>query len=82
MVKRQSEQAQFVVVSLRRPMIENADHAVGVSLRADGYSSTVGIREVVIPDEEEHQANQAKKHAQAALPAFVNPSVPPVTATA
>ncbi len=52
MVKRQSEQAQFVVVSLRRPMIENADHAVGVSLRADGYSRTVGIKEVVIPDEE------------------------------
>jgi len=82
MVKRQSEQAQFVVVSLRRPMIENADHAVGVSLRADGYSRTVGIKEVVIPDEEEHQANQAKKHAQAALPAFVNPTTPPVTATA
>lgn len=52
MVKRQSESAQFVVVSLRRPMIENADHAVGVSLRADGYSRTVGIKEVVIPDEE------------------------------
>ena len=33
MVKRQSASAQFVVVSLRRPMIENADHAIGVSLR-------------------------------------------------
>lgn len=52
MVKRQSEQAQFVVVSLRRPMIENADHAIGVSLRADGYSRVVGIREVQIPDEQ------------------------------
>src|SRR5579885_2541451 len=52
MVKRQSEQAQFVVVSLRRPMIENADHAVGVSLRADGYSRVVGIKEVHIPEGE------------------------------
>lgn len=53
MVKRQSETAQFVVVSLRRPMIENSDHAVGVSLRADGYSRVVGIREVQLPDEQE-----------------------------
>ena len=52
MVKRQSSSAQFVVVSLRRPMIENADHAIGVSLRADGYSRVVGIREVHIPDEQ------------------------------
>lgn len=53
MVKSQSESAQFVVVSLRRPMIENADHAVGVSLRADGFSRVVGIKEVQLP--EEHQ---------------------------
>ncbi|HEY9677628.1 MAG TPA: chromosome segregation protein SMC [Drouetiella sp.] len=52
MVKRQSATAQFVAVSLRRPMIENADHAIGVSLRADGYSRVVGIREIHIPDEE------------------------------
>ncbi|MBK9143122.1 MAG: chromosome segregation protein SMC [Candidatus Melainabacteria bacterium] len=54
MVKRQSETAQFVVVSLRRPMIENSDHAVGVSLRADGYSRVVGIREVHIPEMPAH----------------------------
>jgi chromosome segregation protein len=53
MVKSQSSSAQFVVVSLRRPMIENADHAIGVSLRADGYSRVVGIREIQIPEEEE-----------------------------
>ncbi|HEY9777046.1 MAG TPA: chromosome segregation protein SMC [Planktothrix sp.] len=51
MVKRQSETAQFVVVSLRRPMIENSDHAIGVSLRADGFSRVVGIREVQLPDD-------------------------------
>lgn len=59
MVKRQSESAQFVVVSLRRPMIENADHAIGVSLRADGYSRVVGIREVQIPDEQQLPAGVA-----------------------
>ncbi len=53
MVKRQSEEAQFVVVSLRRPMIENSNHAIGVSLRADGYSRVVGIQEIQIPDEEQ-----------------------------
>ncbi len=52
MVRRQSNSAQFVVVSLRRPMIENADHAIGVSLRADGYSRVVGIREVHIPEDQ------------------------------
>ncbi|HEY9867954.1 MAG TPA: chromosome segregation protein SMC, partial [Candidatus Obscuribacterales bacterium] len=50
MVRRQSDTAQFVVVSLRRPMIENSDHAIGVSLRADGYSRVVGIKEVHIPE--------------------------------
>jgi chromosome segregation protein len=50
MVTQQSNTAQFVVVSLRRPMIENADHAIGVSLRADGYSRVVGISEVNIPE--------------------------------
>ncbi|MBP7862460.1 chromosome segregation protein SMC [bacterium] len=64
MVKRQSKQAQFVVVSLRRPMIEQADHAIGVSLRNDGYSRVVGISEIQIPAEnpehdEEPQARGA-----------------------
>lgn len=57
MVKRQSEQAQFVVVSLRRPMIENADHAIGVSLRADGFSKVVGIGEVKLTEPEEQLVN-------------------------
>jgi chromosome segregation protein len=56
MVKRQSSTAQFVVVSLRRPMIENSDHAIGVSLRADGYSRVVGIQEIKIPDMPEAHA--------------------------
>ena len=59
MVRSQSESAQFVVVSLRRPMIENADHAIGVSLRPDGYSKVVGIGEIKIPTEEELVAQGA-----------------------
>jgi chromosome segregation protein len=51
MVRQQCEQAQFVVVSLRRPMIENADHAIGVSLRADGFSKVVGINEIKLSEE-------------------------------
>jgi hypothetical protein len=38
-------------------MIENSDHAIGVSLRADGFSRTVGIKEIHIPDEEQHAAS-------------------------
>jgi chromosome segregation protein len=60
MVRRQSETAQFVAVSLRRPMIENADHAIGVSLRADGYSRVVGIREITLPDEQELAAASSR----------------------
>jgi chromosome segregation protein len=49
MMRRQSNEAQVCVVSHRRPMIENADHAIGVSLRADGFSRVVGISEISIP---------------------------------
>ncbi len=60
MVRQQSGSAQFVVVSLRRPMIENADHAIGVSLRADGYSRVVGIKDVHIPDHPDPQPERAE----------------------
>jgi hypothetical protein len=33
-------------------MIENSDHAIGVSLRADGYSRVVGISEIQLPEEQ------------------------------
>lgn len=63
MVRAQSASAQFVVVSLRRPMIENADHAIGVSLRSDGYSKVVGIQEIKLPTEEELAAQEDEKQA-------------------
>ena len=42
-------------------MIENADHAIGVSLRSDGYSKVVGIQEIKLPTEEELAAEGRRK---------------------
>ncbi len=44
MVKKQSQHAQFVVVSLRRHMLDNANQAIGVTLRADGFTQIIGIQ--------------------------------------
>ncbi|MBI3308402.1 MAG: chromosome segregation protein SMC, partial [Candidatus Melainabacteria bacterium] len=44
MVRKQSEHAQFVVVSLRRQMLEKADQAIGVTLRTDGYTQILGVQ--------------------------------------
>lgn len=46
MVKKQAGHAQFVVVSLRRPMLEKADQAIGVTLRADGFTQIIGVQEI------------------------------------
>ncbi|OGI08433.1 MAG: chromosome segregation protein SMC [Candidatus Melainabacteria bacterium RIFCSPLOWO2_12_FULL_35_11] len=44
MVKQQSSHAQFVVVSLRRHMLNNANQAIGVTLRADGFTQILGVQ--------------------------------------
>lgn len=46
MVRKQSNHAQFVVVSLRRPMLDNSDQAIGVTLRADGFTQILGVKDV------------------------------------
>ena len=46
MISRQANEAQFVVVSLRRPMLEKASHTIGVSLRSDGFSKAIGLTEL------------------------------------
>ena len=46
MVKRQSSNAQFVVVSLRKHMLNNADQAIGVTLRTDGFTQIIGIQHI------------------------------------
>ncbi len=52
MVKKQSQNAQFVVVSLRRPMLNNADQAIGVTLRADGFTQIIGVQHIKKKNEE------------------------------
>jgi len=43
MIKRQAEQAQFIVVSLRRPMIEAAQRTIGVTQARGAYTQVIGI---------------------------------------
>jgi chromosome segregation protein len=43
MIKHQAEQAQFIVVSLRRPMIESAQRTIGVTQARGAYTQVLGI---------------------------------------
>lgn len=43
MIKRQAEQAQFIVVSLRRPMIEASQRTIGVTQARGAYTQVLGI---------------------------------------
>ncbi|MGL5805095.1 MAG: chromosome segregation protein SMC [Xenococcaceae cyanobacterium] len=44
MVKRQAEQAQFIVVSLRRPMIEASERTIGVTQARGAHTQVLGIK--------------------------------------
>ncbi|XZO01672.1 MAG: chromosome segregation protein SMC [Microcoleus sp.] len=44
MIKRQSEQAQFIVVSLRRPMIQSAQRTIGVTQARGAYTQVLGLK--------------------------------------
>ena len=44
MIRKQSEQAQFIVVSLRRPMIESAQRTIGVTQARGAYTQVIGIK--------------------------------------
>ncbi len=44
MVKKQSNLAQFIVVSLRKPMIQASERAIGVCLGRDGFSKVAGMK--------------------------------------
>jgi chromosome segregation protein len=43
MVKKQSDSAQFIVVSLRKPMLQHSDRTVGVTQKRDGISKVTGV---------------------------------------
>ncbi len=44
MIKHQATQAQFIVVSLRRPMIESAQRTIGVTQARGAYTQVLGIK--------------------------------------
>lgn len=44
MIRQQSEQAQFIVVSLRRPMIEASQRTIGVTQARGAYTQVLGIK--------------------------------------
>ena len=43
MIRKQAAEAQFIVVSLRRPMIEKADRTIGVTQARGAYTQVLGI---------------------------------------
>jgi chromosome segregation protein len=57
MVRRESQQAQFLVVSLRKPMLEHSDRTIGVTQRRDGVTKVTGIkRHASLPQANARQA--------------------------
>ncbi|OKH26393.1 chromosome segregation protein SMC [Chroogloeocystis siderophila] len=44
MIKQQTKLAQFIVVSLRRPMIESAERTIGVTQARGAYTQVLGIK--------------------------------------
>ncbi len=44
MIKQQVQQAQFIVVSLRRPMIESAERTIGVTQARGAYTQVLGLK--------------------------------------
>jgi len=44
MIERQAQHAQFIVVSLRRPMIESAERTIGVTQARGAHTQVLGIK--------------------------------------
>lgn len=44
MIKHQSSKTQFIVVSLRKPMIEAADRTIGVTQKNNGITKVTGVK--------------------------------------
>lgn len=44
MVRKQAQDTQFIVVSLRKPMIESADRTVGVTQKDKGITKVTGVK--------------------------------------
>lgn len=44
MIRTQASNAQFIVVSLRKPMLKRADRTIGVTQRKDGITKVTGVK--------------------------------------
>ncbi|NCB03563.1 MAG: hypothetical protein EOM67_15635 [Spirochaetia bacterium] len=44
MIKHQAENTQFIVVSLRKPMIESANRTIGVTQKEKGITRVTGVK--------------------------------------
>jgi chromosome segregation protein len=44
MIQQQAQEAQFIVVSLRRPMIEASMRTIGVTQARGAYTQVLGIK--------------------------------------
>jgi chromosome segregation protein len=44
MIAKQAQQAQFIVVSLRRPMIESSERTIGVTQARGAYTQVLGLK--------------------------------------
>ncbi|MBY0405226.1 MAG: hypothetical protein K2X66_15110, partial [Cyanobacteria bacterium] len=64
MVKRESKEAQFIVVSLRKPMIENSERTVGVTQKRDGISKVTGVKLRAGLDAEDSEETLVEDHPQ------------------
>lgn len=58
MVQRESRKAQFLVVSLRKPMLQSSDQTIGVTQRRDGYTKVTGVQGLG-EDAPEHESTEA-----------------------
>jgi chromosome segregation protein len=43
-IEKSAKIAQFIVVSLRKPMIQAADHTIGVAMQENDISSITGVK--------------------------------------
>lgn len=51
-IRRNSHSTQFIVVTHRRPMLEQSDRAVGVSVNNKGFSKVIGVKNIQAEAEE------------------------------
>lgn len=56
-IRRNANSTQFIVVSHRRPMLEQSDRAIGVSVAKTGFSKVIGVRNILGEEEGSEEFN-------------------------